>query len=71
MVVARTVLDLLVVGINLQSESLGLTEVKRSALNLEDFSRWNTGVVDGEIEIGIDLANLVLNCRSGICNACQ
>ena len=70
-VVTRTILYLLVVGINLQSESLGLTEVERRALHLEDFTRGNAGIVDWEIEIGVDLANLLFNGRSGICDACQ
>ena len=60
-VVARTVLYLLVVGVNLQSECLWLAEVEWSAFHLKYFACRDAGSVDRQVEVGIDFAYLVLD----------
>ena len=68
MVVSLTVLYLLVVSINLLAEGLGSTEVKGCTCYLENLSCWDACLVDGQIEIGIDFAQLVLYSRCGVGN---
>ena len=55
-IVAMTELNLLIISIDLLSEGLGLTEIKRRTFNLQDFACRNGGVVGRQIEIGIDFA---------------
>ena len=66
-----TELDLLVISFDILAESLRCAEVERSAGYLQDFTRRNSGVVGGQIEVGIDLANLILDSGSGVGDASQ
>ena len=47
-VVALSVLDLLVVGINVLTDGLRRAEVERRISNLQDFARGNAGSIDGQ-----------------------
>ena len=70
-VVAGAVLNLLVVGINVLTDGLGRAEVERRTGYLQNLAGRNGCLVGGTEEVGIDLANLILNRRSGIGNARQ
>ena len=63
MVVTATVLDLLVVSVDLETDLLRLAEVEWSALNLEDLTCWDADSIDREIEISVKLKIPVLDCR--------
>ena len=64
-------LNLLVVGIDVLTHGLRLAEVERCSLHEADFAGGNRCVVDGEIEIGVDLTDLVVDGGSGIGDALQ
>ena len=65
-VVSGSVLDLFVVGIDVLSNGLRCAEVERRALNEADFARWDACLVDGDVEIGVDFENLVVDGGSGV-----
>ena len=67
-VVVETVtkLNLLIVGVDILTESFRRAEVERCALDLQNLTRRNSGVVGWKVEVGIDLADLVVNCRGGV-----
>ena len=71
MIIAGAILELLVVGVNVLTNSLGSAEIERGVFHKTDFARRNTRVVDGQVVIGIDLAFDVLYCRRRIGNTCQ
>ena len=68
MVVTCSVLDLLVVSINILTYSLLCAEIKWSSGHFQDLTCRNGGLIDGEVEIGIDLKQLVVDGRGGIGN---
>ena len=69
MVVAGTVLDLLIVGINVLANSLFRAEVERSACHFQNLSSRDGSLVDGDKEISIDQQFLVVDGRGGVGNA--
>ncbi len=71
MVVACTVLDLLVVGVDVLAERLGSAEIERCALHLQDFACGDGCVVDGDKEVGVDFANHIINRGCGVGNTGQ
>ena len=71
MVVSGTILDLLVVGINVAANGLGGTEVERCALYFENLARGDRSLVDGQIEVSIDFADEVVDGRRGVGDAGQ
>ena len=70
-VIAMPELNLLIISVNLLAECLWSTEVKRCTFNLQNLTCRNSGVVGRQIEVGIDLADLILNGWSGICCTSQ
>ena len=68
-VVAGSVLDLFVVGINVLSDRFRLSEVERSAFHETDFTRRDGGLVYGEVIVGVDFALQAFNRWSGVGNA--
>ena len=70
-VVACAVACLLVVGIDVLSHRLGLAEVKRRVFDKPYLACRDGRLVNGQIEVCVYLAYLVVYCRGGIGNACQ
>ena len=71
MVVAGTVLNLLVVSVNILSDRFRGAEVEWSSSHFPNLSRRNACLVDGEIEVGIDLAHQVVDGWGGVGRSCQ
>ncbi len=71
MVVTATVLDLLVVSVDLKTDLLRLAEVEWSTLNLEDLTCWDADSIDREIEVSIKLKIPILDCRCWLCNTAE
>ena len=65
-VVSCSVLDLLVVSIDVLSDGFRGAEVEWSVFHEADFACGNARLVDGDVEIGIDFANLVVDGGGGI-----
>ena len=71
MVKAFAELNLLVIGINVFAKSLRRAEVEGSASYLQNFSGRYSRLVGGQIEVGIDFAQLVVDAWSGVGNTCE
>ena len=71
MVVAATVLDLLVVSVDLKTDLLWLAEVEWSALNLEDLTCWDADSINREIEVSVKLEILILDSRCRLSNTAE
>ena len=69
MVVSGSVLDLLVIGINVTSHFFRCTEVKRCVLDKADFSCWDRRIVNRKVIVGIDFANEIVNSRCRVCDS--
>ena len=67
-VIAGTILDLFVVGINILTYSLLGAEIEWSSGHLQNLTSRNGCLVNGKIEIGIDFKQLVVDGWSRICN---
>ena len=65
-VITLTKLNLLVVCVDILTEGLRLAEIERCTLNLQDLTCRNGGSVSGQIEVGVDLTDLILNRRGGV-----
>ena len=66
-----TELDLLIVGLDVLTEWLRCAEVERCSLDLQDFTGRNSGVVGGQIEVGVYFADLILDGGSRVGATCQ
>ena len=62
-------LDLLVVCIDVLTEGFRCAEIKRCTFHLQDLTRRNGGGIGGQIEVCIDLTDLILNRRGGVCSS--
>ena len=71
MVVTATVLDLLIVSVDLKTDLLRLAEVEWSTVNLEDLTCWDADCIDREIEISVKLKIPVLDCRCWLSNTVE
>ena len=71
MVEATSVLDLLVVSLDVLAHQLGGTEIKGSTLYLENLAGRNARLVDGQVEVSVDLQFAIQLCRRGIGDARQ
>ena len=71
MIVAGTVLDLLVISIDVLANWLRSTEIKRSSLYETNLSRRNRCLIDRNIEISINLTDLIVDSGSRICYSLQ
>lgn len=70
-VVAGAVLELLVVVVDAFADGVRSAEVERCALNFQNLSRRYAGVVDGQEEVGIELALNVHDVGCGVGITCQ
>ena len=70
MVVAGAVLDLLVVGVDVAADRLGCAEVERCAFYLADLARGDRSLVNGKIEVSIELQLNIVYGRRRISNTC-
>ena len=68
MIVTLTILDLLVVGINVLADWLWSAEIERCTLYLQDFTCWDRLLIDREVVVCIHLTDDVVNSWGRICN---
>ena len=71
MVEALAKLDLFMVSIDVLSERLRCTEIEWRTFNLQDLTCRNGRSIGRQVEVGIDLADLILDGWGRIGCACQ
>ena len=68
MVVTRTILDLLVVRVDVLADWLWSAEIEWCTLYLQDFTCWDRLLIDREVVVCIHLTDDVVNSWGRICN---